>query len=179
MLLQIGLYYFVWILSAYYARNEKLSGKIFYFFAFLILLAQVFLTHMSIQNPLYFYAKTLLLLSVGISFDFLFTILGFWEWADTKTMRTKTIPSWLLILWMSFSISMQYLMISMNIDFAVFLSLGLMGGLGFPLTYFFAQRINVLIVKKSLRAYLYQGLFWAAVLPFILYPSAIKGLGLQ
>jgi hypothetical protein len=182
MILEFGLYNALWFLLAYFIprENNKLKNeptqenpseknkslkslKSLYWIYLLIMSVQLILplTDLSHNLYLYFYLKILLLSSLGILIDSVLTFFSYFSFFR----KTKFIPPWLVLLWVSFSITMQYALFFMSHDLSDLFFLGLLGAFGFPLTYFFADKLKVLRVNNPWPTYFYQGLFWGVFLP--------------
>ncbi len=168
MVLEFGLYNAFWFLLAYFIPRQNnipknKSFKSLYWIYLLITSVQLILplTDLSHDLYLYFYLKILLLSSLGILIDSVLTFFSYFSFFR----KTKFIPPWLVLLWVSFATTLQYGLFFMSHAASNLFFLGLLGAFGFPLTYFFADRLKVLKVNNPWPTYFYQGLLWGVFLP--------------
>jgi hypothetical protein len=160
IILQFILYHGLWAVIAYGVPRAR--SKLIYWSAGVILVAQLILIPIGISSLLTFFLNILILTVVGIGVDIIFTRYQWWRFPG----EYKTIPMWLCLLWLSFALSLEYLVcfVHMSLYFWALLS-----AVGFPLAYFFAQKLRVIQVLRPWPVYLYQGLIWLFLLPALLF----------
>jgi hypothetical protein len=159
ILLQLIVYHVLWAVFAYAVPRHK--NRLVYYSAPLLIGLQMILAALDLPNPIYFAEKVILLSAVGICIDSVFIRFRWWQFNPTPVL----IPIWLCFIWISFALSMQYLVLFIPGDFYVW---AILGGIGFPLSYYVAQKLKVLMVPRPWPIYLYQGIFWLIVLPITL-----------
>ncbi len=178
LILEFVLYHVLWLLLAYFIprENHKFQNKTaqniqyeknkslrLYWVYLFIIAVQLILPLMELSHDLYlyFYLKIILLSTLGIFIDSVLTCFSYFSFSQ----KIKFIPLWLVLLWVSFSIAMEYVLFFMSHDLSDLFFLGLLGAFGFPLTYLLADKLKVLRVNNPWLAYFYQGLFWGVFLP--------------
>jgi len=187
IILQLVLYHALWIVLAYFIRRKNITAqnttaqrnKSLYWVSLLIISFQIVLAQIGFPEASYFefnsnfYFKIILLSTLGIFIDSVFTSLGYFTFLPkilskkSFSKKIKFIPLWLCLLWISFSIAMQYLLFFTPNDWSDLFFWGLLAAFGFPFSYFCADRLKVLKVEAPWRAYFYQGLFWFFALPLL------------
>ena len=157
--IELILYHSLWALIAYAIPRQKISWV--YWGALFILSAQMIVLRIALPLPVYFSVKVSLLCGLGMLVDTVFTRLQWWQFSRP----VHFLPLWLCLLWLSFALTMQYWAAFVRVDAYVW---AILGGLGFPLAYFFGQKLKLIVVARPWPVYLYQGVIWSIVLPLSL-----------
>ena len=160
ILLQFILYHLLWVVSAYAIPRQK--NRLLYSASLVIIVLQLIVVAMELPHPISFTISVVVLSAVGIGIDTVFTRLG---WFQFYPKPSHIIPLWLCFIWLSFALSMQFLVVFFPGKFYVW---AILGAIGFPLSYYVAQKLKVFSVPRPWCAYGYQGLFWLIFLPMIL-----------
>jgi hypothetical protein len=160
LLIQFILYHLLWVLSAYLIPRQK--NRVLYSACLVIIVLQVIVVTIDLPKPISFAISVMVLSAVGIGIDTIFTRLGWFRFNPTPSY---IIPLWLCFIWLSFALSMQYLILFFPGKFYVW---AILGAIGFPLSYYVAQKLKVFSVPRPWSAYGFQGLFWLIFLPIIL-----------
>lgn len=159
IVLQLILYHLLWGVTAYAIPRQK--NRLVYYSALLLIGLQIILAAIDLPHPIDLAMKVLLLSTIGICIDSVFTHLRWWEFYPASAF----VPPWLCFIWISFALAMQYLVLFIPVEWYIW---AILGGLGFPLAYHVAQKLKVLKVRHPWPVYAYQGLFWFIFLPMSL-----------
>jgi hypothetical protein len=160
ILLQFILYHLLWIVSAYAIPRQK--NRLLYSTSIVLIVMQLIVAAIDQPNPSGFAISVIVLTAVGIGIDTIFIRAG---WFQFNPRPPYIIPFWLCLIWLSFALSMQYLVLFVPGKFYVW---AILGAIGFPLSYYVAQKLKVLKVSRPWPVYGYHGLFWLIFLPMIL-----------